>query len=180
VQPPSARLQPRAQGLRRPVSRPPAPRGHRLSQSGAGTRRYTTAKASNTLPRPRDRPWRRKARADGASVPQLWSRAVKHDLGALELRADDERRQQTAEPSKAYCPPARGQCAFRPASSAGSRKAALFASCVSADWESAAAAGLQGKCVRGGVVMTRRRRAQRPRPLPASPKHETGVRHAAV
>jgi hypothetical protein len=58
VLPRSARLQPRAQRLRRPVSRPPAPCGHRLSQSGAGTRRYTTAKASNTLPRPRDRPCR--------------------------------------------------------------------------------------------------------------------------
>jgi hypothetical protein len=28
---------------------------------------------------------------------QWWNRAVKHDLGALELRADDERRQQTAD-----------------------------------------------------------------------------------
>jgi len=37
-------------------------------------------------------------------------RAVKHDLGALELRADgeaDSKRQK----SKAYCFPARGQCA---------------------------------------------------------------------
>lgn len=44
--------------------------------------------------------------------------AVKHDLGALELRADDERRQQTAD-VQAYCFPTRGQCVFRPASSAG-------------------------------------------------------------
>jgi hypothetical protein len=47
-------------------------------------------------------------RADGASDPRSWIRAVKHDQGALELRADDEadsRRQK----SKAYCFPARGQ-----------------------------------------------------------------------
>jgi hypothetical protein len=40
-------------------------------------------------------------------------RAVGHDLGALELRADDERREQVAERRRtAFL--ARGQCAFDP------------------------------------------------------------------
>jgi hypothetical protein len=37
-------------------------------------------------------------------------RAVTHDLGALELRADDEA-DSKRQKSKAYCFPARGQCA---------------------------------------------------------------------
>jgi hypothetical protein len=91
-----------------------------MRANGAGTRRYTTARASNTSPRPRDRPWRRKARADGASTSAArgGSRAVTHDLGALELRADDERRQQTAE-SEAHCHPGKGAVRLRPASSSG-------------------------------------------------------------
>jgi hypothetical protein len=39
---------------------------------------------------------------------QFCTRAVTHDLGALELRADDERRQQTAEIRGALLPPQGG------------------------------------------------------------------------
>jgi hypothetical protein len=50
---------------------------------------------------------------------------TRHDLGALELRADDERRTQTAK-SEAYCFPARGQCASDPTSCSGSKKGPLL------------------------------------------------------
>jgi len=65
VLPRSARLQPRAPRLRRPVSRPRAPRGHRQSRA-AQEHVDTQRQGPNTLPRPRDRPWRREAPAGGA------------------------------------------------------------------------------------------------------------------
>jgi hypothetical protein len=62
----------------------------------------------------------RRGQTERATVTAVTVHAVKHDLGALELRADDERRQQTAERRRRTASSARGQCAFRPASSAGS------------------------------------------------------------
>jgi hypothetical protein len=99
-------LQRRARGLQEPATRPSVlssypQRGHGVTRTAQG-QVDTYREGLRTPPRPRDRPWAGERRADDASVIPSDNRAAKHDLGALELRADDQadsRRQNVDAPS---------------------------------------------------------------------------------